>query len=230
MKNPSPKTSLATFAFIAGLGILFMATSPFAEFLVYQKLVVPGNAAETVKNITENKSLYMEGMFAYLFNFICDVVVAWALYFLLNPVNESLSLLTAWFQLVYAVISLVALINLFTVFQLLTNTDYLTILQPNQLRTQVMLSLHAFRTGWLFGYFFFGGHLVLLGYLVFKSGYIPWILGVLLAIAGLGYLINTLQPFLWPGANMGFIMVTYFGELIFMFWLLFRGLRIKTTN
>src|SRR5580658_4751859 len=124
MANPAPKTSLGTFAFVAGLGILFMATSPFAEFLVYQKLVVPGNAAETVKNITGNQALYISGMFAYLINFICDLLVAWALYVLLKPVNQHLSLLTAWFQLVYAVISLVALINLFTIFQLLNNADY----------------------------------------------------------------------------------------------------------
>src|SRR5438105_2602424 len=107
MTHPGTKISLGTFAFIAGLGILLMAASPFAEFMVYQKLVVPENAAQTAKNILAHQALFRAGILSYLFNFICDIVVAWALYGLLKPVNQSLSLLTAWFQLVYAAISLV---------------------------------------------------------------------------------------------------------------------------
>jgi hypothetical protein len=229
MTNAASKIPLSTFAFIAGLGILFMATSPFAEFGVYHKLVSE-NAAETVKNITAHHTLFTAGILCYLFNFICDIVVAWALYGLLKPVNESFSLLTAWFQLVYAVISLVATINLVTVLRLLTTADYLNIFGPDQLHAQVMLSLHAFRDGWAFGFFFFAIHLILLGYLVFRSGYIPKLVGICLIIAGSGYLVNTLQPFLFPNAAIGYITITYFGELVFMFWLLIRGLRIKEPN
>jgi len=90
-----------------------------------------------------------------------------------------------------------------------------------------MLSLHAFRDGWSFGFFFFGSHLVLLGYLVFRSGYIPKWVGICLIIAGSGYLVNTLQPFLFPNTDIKYITITFFGELIFMFWLLIRGWRIK---
>jgi hypothetical protein len=73
-----------------------MSTSPYAEFLVYGKLVDPGNAAVIFKNITDHETLFISGILSYLFNFICDIVVAWALYGLLKPVNESLSLLAAW--------------------------------------------------------------------------------------------------------------------------------------
>jgi len=229
MTNATTKIPLSTFAFIAGLGILFMATSPFAEFGVYHKLVSE-NAAETAKNITAHQALFTAGILSYLFNFICDIVVAWALYGLLKPVNESFSLLTAWFQLVYAVISLVATINLVTVLRLLTNSDYLKVFGPDQLHAQVMLSLHAFRDGWSFGFFFFAIHLIFLGCLVFRSGYIPKLVGICLVIAGSGYLVNTLQPFLFPNAAIGYITITYFGELVFMFWLLIRGLRIKEPN
>jgi hypothetical protein len=225
MTKPVAKTSLATFALIAGIGIVLMSSSVFAES-VYHKLVTE-NTAVTVINISAHHALFTTGILCYLFNFICDIVVAWALYGLLKPVSESLSLLTAWFQLVYAVISLVALINLVTVLRLLDTVDYIKLYGQDQLHNQVMLSLHAFRDGWSFGFFFFGSHLVLLGYLVFRSGYIPKWVGICLIIAGSGYLVNTLQPFLFPNTDIKYITITFFGELIFMFWLLIRGWRIK---
>jgi hypothetical protein len=230
MLNPASKTSLSVFALIAGLGILCMATSPFAEFMVYGKLVVAGNPAETCKNILAHQTLFKAGILSYVFNFICDIVVAWALYGLLKPVNESLSLLTAWFQLVYATLSLVAVVNLVTVLRLLGNTDDIKVFGTAQVYTQVMLTLHAFRDGWSLGFFLFALNLMLRGFLVFKSGYIPKIVGILLMIAGLGYFINTLQPFLFPNVNIDYITITYFGELVFMFWLLIRGWRIKESN
>jgi hypothetical protein len=230
MMHPGTKISLSTFAFVAGLGILLMSASPFAEFMVYQKLVIPNNAAQTATNILAHQALFRAGILSYLFNFICDIVVAWALYGLLKPVNQSLSLLTAWFQLVYATISLVATINLVTVLRLLTTPDYLKVFGPDQLHTQVMLSLHAFRDGWSFGFFFFAFHLILLGYLVYRSGYIPKFAGICLVIAGLGYLVNTLQPFLFPNTDISYITITYFGELVFMLWLLIKGLKIREPN
>jgi hypothetical protein len=158
------------------------------------------------------------------------VVVAWALYVLLRPAGKHLSLLTAWFRLVYAVIALVALLNLVNVLRLLNTSNYLTAFGPNQLNAQVMISLNAFRYEWYFGLLFFGIHLGLLGYLVFKSGYIPRIMGVLLIIAGLGYLITTLKPYLFPNFNLDIARFTFYGELIFMLWLLIRGSRIKESD
>jgi hypothetical protein len=105
-------------------------------------------------------------------------------------------------------------------------TDDLALHSPEELHSLVMQSLSAFRDEWSFGFFFFAFHLMMLGYLVFKSGYIPRIMGICLIIAGSGYLINTLRPFLYPKANLDFITITYFGELIFMFWLLIKGWRI----
>ena len=74
---------------------------------------------------------------------------------------------------------------------------------------------------------FFAIHLVLVGYLAYKSGYIPKLVGILLVIAGLGYLIQNLGPYLFPEANLGLVSITLLGELFFMFWLLIRGPRIK---
>jgi len=69
--------------------------------------------------------------------------------------------------------------------------------------------------------------MILLGYLVFSSGYIPKIIGVCLIVTGLGYLIDDLKYFFYPNVDTGFLWFTYFGELIFMFWLLLKGSRIQ---
>jgi len=228
MTTVTNNISLRRAALIAGLGLLIMViAAPFAELFVFPKLIVLDNAVKTIQNIIANKTLFISGIFGYLITFICDIVVAWALYVLLKPVNEDLSLLTSWFRLVYAVISLVALLNLVSVFRLLNNSDYLTLFQQDQLRAKVMFFLRAFRDHWYFGLLFFGIHLLILGYLVIRSKYIPKILGILLIIAGLGYLLTTLKPYLFPGINIDFAMYTYYGELIFMLWLLIRGSRIK---
>ncbi len=229
--NSTNKTSLRTAALIAGLAILTMAmVAPFAELYVYPKLVIPENAAETTKNILANQALFISAIFAYLITFLCDLLAAWALYILLKPVNENLSLLTAWFRLVYTVIGIVSLLNLVTVLQLLNTADYLTLFKPDQLDAQVMLSLNSFRYGFHFGILFFGIHLALLGCLVLRSNYIPWIMGVLVIISGLGYLATSLQPFLYPNSSLDFAVYTFYGELIFMLWLIIKGSRIKEPN
>jgi hypothetical protein len=128
------------------------------------------------------------------------------------------------------VIALAALLNLVTVLRLLDTSTSLDIFQPAQLQVQVMLSLTAFRSNWYFGLLFFAIHLGLLGYLAIRSKYVPSILGVLLIIAGLGYLLNTLKPFLFAGTNLKFAEFTYYGELIFMLWLLIKGPRIQEPN
>ncbi len=177
--------TLGKAALITGIGILIMVVAaPFAELYVYPKLIVPENPAETVQNIVDNKMLFLSAFFGYLITFVCDLVVAWALYVLLVPVNKYFSLLTSWFRLVYAAASLIALTNFIQVYKLINDADYLTILGTDLLHAQVRLAHSEFQYGWSVAFFFFSIHLVLLGYLVFKSGYIPKMIGILLIING----------------------------------------------
>ncbi len=231
MPMDTNQTSLRSAALIAGLALLIMAiAAPIAELIIYPKLVNPWNISETVKNIISNQALFRACIFCYLITFICDLLAAWALYVLLKPVNENLSLLTAWFRLVYTIISIVALSNLVTVLKILSNIDYIKTFQPDQLNMQINLSLNAFKNGWNFGIIFFSIHLGLLGYLVFRATYIPKIMGVLLIIAGLGYLINAVKPFLFPDIDLDFAKFTFYGELVFMLWLIIKGSWIKEPN
>ncbi len=215
--------TLAKASLIAGLGILVMAlTVPFAEFYIFPKLL-SDNPAETTTNIMNHKMLFKTSIFLHFITLICDIIVAWALYIFLKPVMESFSLLTAWFRLIFTAISLFALTNLVKVLNLIENA-YQT--ENMQLADSVTFYLKSFRLEWSFALIIFAIYLILLGYLVYKSFYIPNIFGILLFIAGVGYLIHTLGTFFFPTYNLDFLFFTFFGELVFMVWLLVKGRKV----
>src|SRR5271166_3956727 len=129
-------------ALVAGISYLLMPVA-YAEFAIYPKLVIPGNIEQTSQNIVAHGRLFGAAILCYLITFVLDVVIAWALYVLLVPVNRSLSLLTAWFRLMYTALGLFSLLNLVTVFRLLHTQDYLTEFGPGALHAQVDLLLHS---------------------------------------------------------------------------------------
>jgi hypothetical protein len=214
-------------AVIASLGYLLNGTFPYADFSIYPKLMVASNADQTAQNISAHLGLLGVAIVCYVLNFIGDIIVGWALYHLLAPVNRALSLLAAWFQLVYAAVALCGIFCLLNVYHLLATPYYLDIFGSGPLHAQIWLQLHSFHYEWSMSLVLFGIHLVLLGYLVFRSGYIPWILGIVLIIAGVGYLFASLGPYLIPNANLHFTLITSVGELPFALWLLIRGWKVR---
>ena len=227
--NPANATdglTLRQAALIAGLGYVLMPAT-FAEFYIFPKLVIPGNIEQTAQNIVAHGPLFFVGILCQLITLMLDVVIAWALYVLLAPVNRSLSLLTAWFRLIYTALALSGLLNLVTVFRLLHTPDYMTAFGPQQLHAQVKLLLSSFRYDWSISLVIFGIHLGLLGYLIYRSRYIPKILGILLIMIGVSWEINSFRPYLYPNAHLGFIPIAGFGELLLPLWLLIRGWRIQ---
>lgn len=213
-------------AVTAGFGYLLMPVA-YAEFSIFPKLLIPGNTQQTVENIGTHGGMFVAAILCYLITFILDVVIAWALYFLLAPVNRAVSLLTAWVRLIYTAMALSGLLNLVTVYRLVHTPDYLAAFGHGPLVAQVQLLLGSFRYTWSISLVVFGVHLVLLGYLICRSAYIPRVIGILLVIDGAGWAIDSLRPYLYPNAHLGFIFVTFFGELIFMVWLLARGWKIE---
>jgi len=213
-------------ALIAGFGYLLMPVT-YAEFSIYPKLVIPGNIEQTVQNIAAHGRLFVAAILCYLVTLILDIVIAWALYVLLVPVNSAVSLLTAWFRLVYTVIALFALLNLTTVYRLVNTPDYLKVFGAGQLHAQVMLLLSSYRYDWSISLVIFGIHLGLLGYLIYRSGYIPRIIGILLVIDGVGWVITPWKPYLYPNAHFGFFFIISFTELLLPLWLVIRGWKIQ---
>lgn len=226
-QNKEKKITIANAALISGFGLLIMVlTVPFAEFYIFPKLIAE-NPALTANNIIDNKLLFTTGIFLHFITLICDIVVAWSLYVFLKPVFKHLSLLTALFRLIYAAMYLVALVNLIKVLNLLNINEKSNLLDQTQFYDSISFYISSFHLEWSFGLIIFGIYLILLGYLVFNAEYVPKIFGILLIIAGIGYMVNTLGSFLFPNINTEFLMVTFFGELVFMFWLLIKGSKIK---
>jgi hypothetical protein len=222
------KVSLGTAAMIAGVGILIMAlTVPVVEFYIFPKLIDYNDAGQTTENITNNPRLFSAAIFIHLLTVICDIILAWALYIFLTPVNKNLALLTAWFRLVYTGFNIAAILNLVQVLSLVRTGESFTTVEQGEVSDYVLFYLRSFNLEWRLGLAFFGVYLALLGYLVIRSTYIPAVIGVFLLIAAFGYLIDDVKYFFWPDLNTGFLWFTYFGELVFMGWLLIKGSRIS---
>jgi hypothetical protein len=215
---------------IAGWGILAMVLiAPFAEFYVRRRLVVPGDGGATATNITAHETLFRLGIVAFLVVIILDVVVAWGLYVLLEPVSRSVSVLMSWARLVFAVIFGVAVVDLLNAVNLVTAGTSPAALEPAQLNAQMMASLDAFSTGWAVALVFFGIHLSLIGYLALKSGYMPKLVGILLVVAGLGYAADSFILFLVPEYVATAAMFTFVGELVLALWLVIRARKVPNT-
>lgn len=233
MTNRIADLSLNKTARVAGFGLLIMAfLGIFANFFVFTDLIIPGDAAATANNIIASEGLFRVGIISFIIVLLCDVVVAWALYVVLKPVNKSLSLLAAWFRLVYSAIHGIALLNLIIALQLLSGHDYLNVFETDQLHGLALLFLSGHKYGFLIGLVFFGFHLLVLGYLVFKSGYFPRILGILLVAASLGYLIDSFANFLLPNYTNYetiFLLIaavpSVIGEVSLCLWLLVKGVK-----
>jgi Domain of unknown function (DUF4386) len=224
--NRGDGLTLRQAALIAGFAYL-LGPVTYAEFTIYPKLVNLGNIEQTIRNIGAHSGLFAVAILCYLVEFIEDIVIAWALYVLLAPVNRAVSLLAAWFRLIYTAIAFFGMLKLVTVFNLVNTPDYLKVFGQGPLQAQVRLLLGTFRDDWSIGLVLFGIHLVLLGVLIYCSGYIPRFLGVLLVIDGCGWIVDSLQPYLFPHLNLRYLFLTFFGEIFLMLWLLIRGWKIQ---
>ncbi len=229
MTNHIADISQRQAAIIAGFGLLITIIGVIFASIFVDNLIVPGDAAETANNIMANEGLFRTGIVSWLFVLIGDVVRAWALYVFFKQVNKSLSLLAGWFMLIHAAIFGITQLNLVFASELLGGAGYFTVFEPNQLHALVLLFINGYNYGFQIGLFFFSFHLFVLGYLVFKSGYIPRILGVLLIVAFFGYLIDSAGQILpnYPEIISQVVTVpNTIAELALIVWLVFKGGKI----
>jgi hypothetical protein len=217
-------------ALVAGTGLLAMAVlAPAANFGIVQRLVTPGDATRTAGHILASAGLFRLGIAALAAVVILDIVVAWALRKFFEPVHKGLSTLAAWLRISYAVIFAVAISQLTGVLPLLSNTRRLTAFSIGLRQVEALQKIHDFQDIWKVSLILFGLYLVLLGYLACRSGYVPRLLGVLLAIAGGGYLIDSIAGLLSPSYTASVSSFTFIGEALFMLWLLLKGRKVALT-
>jgi hypothetical protein len=212
---------------VAGvLYLIIFSLGIFGELFVRRSLIVPGDAATTFDNILASESLFRLALVTDLIRSACFLLLPLVLYRLLKPVNKTIALLMVIFALVNIGIAMLNMLNYFAVLLLLSGADYLTAFEADQLHAQVMffLDLHDY------GAFipqFLSLWLLLVGYLVFKSGFLPRILGILLIIGGLGFVLDSVTFVLFPNFDVTITLFTIWGELIFALWLLIKGVNVE---
>ena len=185
----------------------------FANFGVIEALVVPGDADATVANIAGSEMLFRFGVAAFVVVVLLDLTVAAALRTLFAPVNAALSTAAAWFRVAYSAVFLVAIAQLAFALTALDRPDV------------VLFATAAFATTWDVALIVFGAHLLLVGYLAFRSGFMPRVFGILLLIAGLGYLVDGFMIVLVAQPPFTLATFTFVGEVALIFWLLISGAR-----
>jgi uncharacterized protein DUF4386 len=211
-------------ALIAGGALLLMAVlAGLAKFVALDGLVTPGDAARTATAIAGSVGTFRLGILGLTLVIVLDVVVAWALYRVFSPVNRSISLLAAAFRIVFAAAFLAAVGRLLGALRLLGDDSTLSVFTPAQLHALGLLEITAFDDLWTVALGLFGVHLLLVGYLAYRSGYAPRLLGILLAVAGLGYLIDGVGTALSTAPWTSIGAFTFIGEIWLALWLVIRG-------
>jgi hypothetical protein len=210
---------------------IFVAGS-FAELFVRSKFVVSRDAAATASNIMTSELVFRLGFSGELLHLACDVAVAMLLYALLRPVDRNVALLAAFMRLACDLILATASLSHFAALHLLGGSDYLRTFQPEQLQSLALLAMKLHGDAYAISLMFFGFACLSLGYLIFRSGYLPRTIGALLAVAGACYLVNSFVHFLYPatGAALfkaGILLPCFVAELSLSLWLLVKGVNVE---
>jgi hypothetical protein len=209
---------------IAGAALMVMAAlAGFGNIVVLQGLVTPGDAAKTAGDVMRSDAVFRFGVASLYLVVVLDVVIAWALLRVFSPVNRDVSRLAAWFRLTYAGVFMVALSQLAGIPELLSGAGYSASFTPAQRQGLALLRIDTFNDIWSAGLILFGVHLLILGYLAYKSGYVPRVLGILLVIAGVGYVFDSFVAVFSDGSPFAISTVTFLGEFLLGLWLLIRG-------
>jgi hypothetical protein len=212
------------------LYLIIIVVGLFGEAFVRDTLIVPDNAAATAANIVSRESLWRFHIAAELFLLICATALLWILFCLLRPVSRDLALLAVLFNLVSIGIEAATTMYLLGALFPLGNAAYLKAFAPEQLYALSFLSLRSHGYGFGMSLAFFGCFCLVIGYLIFRSGYLPKTVGILMQITGVCYLTSNFTLILSPSlANRLFLIVmvpAFVGEASLCFWLLFKGVNL----
>jgi hypothetical protein len=211
------------------LYLLIIVAGAVSQIFIRGTLVVPNDAVSTANNIMASESLWRIGIIGDIMMHVFDIPIMVILYELLKPVNKNLALLGVFFNLIQTAVLVANKLNLLMALFLLVNSDYLKAFEPGQLYALAYLFVKVHENGFGIGLIFFGIAILVYGYLLFKSGYFPKPLGVLLMMAGLSYLVNSFTLILAPAHAeriVAVLVLALIGELSFCLWLIMKGVNV----
>jgi hypothetical protein len=207
--------------------LIFILTTVLATY-VRSQIIVSGDAAATANNIMGSELFFRIGFVTELVSAVFFVLAAWALYVLLKPVNKNLALLFLLLNLGGVAVECINALNLFAALQFLSGANYLSVFQTGQLQAMAMSSLNLYTSGFLIAQIFFSAWLLPLGYLVYKSRFLPRLLGLLLILDFFGNMSWFLQGFLLP--DYGILAypgnaISFIAEISLTLWLLIMAVK-----
>jgi hypothetical protein len=211
---------------IAGVLWFISLSTVVITVLAQSQFVVSGDAIATANNVRGSEWQFNLGFVSDLIHQVIFIFSVLVLYKLLKPVNKNQAVLMVILALVGIPIAMLNQLNQLAALLLLSGSDYLATFQADQWGALVTLFLDLFDNGIHIAQIFWGLWLLPFGYLVYRSGYIPRILGILLIIAGMGYLIDVVTFFLFPNLPP-IALFTWWGELLIALWLLIKGVKDK---
>jgi hypothetical protein len=226
---PARAKSIQRYARIAGVlfGVSIIAGG-FGEFWIPSRLIASGSVTATAHNIATSDWLFRAGFAGYLVEACCDIGLTMLLYVLLRPVSSSLALLAVFFRLVATATFFFSEFFYFSASPILAGGDYLRSFSPEQLNTLAFLSIKLYGYGTGIASLFYGVASVVIGYLIFESGYLPRVLGVLLALSGFGFVFRSFALVLAPAyASTAVLLLVGLAGLALTLWLLVRGVDLE---
>jgi len=207
--------------------LIFILLLPVATSIRSQMVVV-GDAAATAQKIMANDLLFRISFVTELVSALFFMLAAWALYVLLKRVDKDLALLFLLLNLCGVAIECVSVLDLSAASSLLGGADYLNVFPASQLQAQALMDIDLYNNGFNIAQLFFGAWLLPLGLLVYRSGFLPRPIGILLIIDFFGVLVRFLQFSLLPGYDVisypGFA-AGFIAEVSLALWLLVKGVK-----
>jgi hypothetical protein len=231
MTDRTIETSPQTYARTGGLFYLvIIAMAMFAEGFVRGRFVVSGDAAATAANIVGSQTLFRAGLAADLVNCALDVAVAVILYVLLRPVSRNLALLAALLRIAAdTILGFVGLLHL-AASVILGGGDYLMPFSAQQLEALAYLALKLHGLGYSISIVFFGFGCAVLGFLIYRSTYLPKLIGVLLVVTGFCYLFDSFATIVAPSFSARLypwpLLPGFVSEVALCFWLIVKGINL----
>jgi Domain of unknown function (DUF4386) len=207
--------------------LLSLVAGGFGEAYLPSRLIVSADAAATVANIKNHEFLFRLGFAAFLIESLCDLTLAWIFYVLLKPVSKELSLLTAFFGIISTTLFAFAELFYFAPLLIMGGSGYLKTFSPDQINSLVLLSLKFYGYAGMIFSAYYGVGWILRAYLMFRSGYLPRVLGVLMGIGGIGFVLRNFLMVLAPAYAYDALLALIFpGALLLTVWLLVKGVDI----
>jgi len=223
--------SQQTAAKIAGVtGLLAVVIVVFGNYVLLGPLIVPRNAAETARNIMAHQTQVRAAVVCFLLYSANVVVLLAALYVILRPVDRILALIGALFRLVFAVLWLLATLNLLGSLRLLGTVPYLEVFQREHVQALARLQIAANFDDYYIGLPFFGLAATICAYLWLRSGYVPKMLAAFGVVSSAWCVICAFIFLVFPNFNKvvndyWFDSPMAIFELLVSLWLLFKGLQ-----